>query len=118
MEWEYGKMLLKEEQIESLDNWSDDKEYAYSIMDRKYDYLWWEDEKGIHFIDRLYHDYGNQYINEDELLKKRKEANELELHFKTIEKVIEWLKRKEDKLSEKRILGYMERKQIQNRLSL
>ena len=94
MNWEYGKAMLKDGQIESLDNWSDEKEYVYNTMDRQFDYLWWEDEKGIHFIDRLYHDYGNQYINEDELLKKRKEANELELHFKTVEEVKNWIIKK------------------------
>lgn len=94
MKWEYGKALLGDDQLDSLNNWSDDKEYIYSTMDKKFDYLWWEDKEGIHFIDRLYHDYGNQYINEDELLKNRKEANELELHFKTIEEVKKWLIKK------------------------
>lgn len=91
MNWEYGKIMLDEQAIKSLDDWSDDKEYIYSIMDRKFDYLWAEDEEGIHFVDRLYHDYGDEYIDEDELLKERKEANELELYFKTIKAVKRWI---------------------------
>ncbi len=89
MEWEYGKMLLKDKQIESLDNWSDDKEYAYSIMDKQFDYLWWEDEEGIHFIDRLYHDG-----IVDCLTKKRKREYELQLDFKNVNNVIKWIKEK------------------------
>lgn len=91
MNWEYGKTMLDEQAIKSLDDWSDDKEYVYSTMDRKFDYLWAEDEEGIHFVDRLYHDYGDKYIDKDELLKERKEANELELHFKTIKAVKIWI---------------------------
>ena len=87
MEWEYGKMLLKDKQIESLDNWSDKKEYVYSTMDRKYDYLWWEDEKGIHFEDRLY----SAGISDD-----WKDKDELRLDFKNLDEVIEWIKRKEN----------------------
>ena len=94
MKWDYGEFLVKDGQLKSLNNWSDLKEVILFEMDRNFDYLWWEDEEGIHFIDRLYHDYGNQYINEDELLKNRKEANELELHFKTIEEVKNWLIKK------------------------
>ena len=94
MKWDYGEFLVKDGQLESLNNWSNLKEVILFEMDRNFGYLWWEDEEGIHFIDRLYHDYGNQYINEDELLKNRKEANELELHFKTIEEVKNWLIKK------------------------
>lgn len=89
--WEYGKILLREESIESLDDWSDKKEYVYSTMDRKYDYLWWEDEKGIHFEDRSYSDG----ISDD-----WKDKDELRLDFKNLDEVIEWIKRKEGKLNE------------------
>lgn len=97
MNWEYGEIMLSEGDIESLDNWCDDKEYVYKTMDRKFDYLWWEDEEGIHFIDRLYYDFSDdeEVMNTDEWLKQRKENNELELHFKTIEEVKEWLNKKE-----------------------
>ena len=104
MDWEYGKLMLEQEDIESLDNWSDDKEYVYSTMDRKFDYLWWEDEKGIHFIDRLWHDYGwNKELLEsfeDKTIRERMKTNELELHFKTFEEVKEWIDKKENKENE------------------
>ena len=92
MNWEYGKAMLKDGQIESLDNWSDEKEYVYSTMDRQFDYLWWEDEKGIHFIDRVYHDYGDK--NKDITFIERKLANELELHFETLKDAKNWLNKK------------------------
>ena len=91
MNWEYGKTMLEDGQIESLDDWSDDKEYIYSIMDRKFDYLWWEDEKGIHFEDRLY----SAGIFDD-----WKDKDELRLDFKNFDEAIEWIKRKESKLNE------------------
>lgn len=93
MNWEYGKFMLDEGYIKSLNEWSDDKEYVYKTMDENFDYLWWEDEEGIHFIDRLYHDYF--YDEEDEWIKERKENNELELCFKTIKEAKEWLNKKE-----------------------
>lgn len=101
MEWEYGKIMLDEGYIKSLDNWSDDKEYVYSTMDRKFDYLWWEDEEGIHFIDRLYHDYSDdkELMNKDNWIRERKENNELELLFKTIEEAKEWVNKKERKIN-------------------
>ena len=87
MNWEYGKAMLEDGQIESLDNWSDDKEYVYSIMNRKFDYVWWEDEKGIHFEDRLY----SAEISDD-----WRDKNERRLDFKNLDEVIEWIKRKEN----------------------
>ena len=90
MEWEYGELMLEQGDIESLDNWSDDKEYVYSTMDENFDYMWREDSDGIHFIDRLY-----SCGIEDETTKERYELNELELHFKTIEEAKEWLDKKE-----------------------
>lgn len=86
MNWEYGKAMLEEGAIKSLDIWSDDREYVYSTMDKRFDYLWAEDEEGIHFIDRLYHDG-----IADNLVDIRKKANELELHFKTIEDAKNWI---------------------------
>ena len=85
MNWEYGKAMLEDEQIESLDDWSDKKEYVYSTMDRKFDYLWWEDEKGVHFEDRLY----SAGISDD-----WKNKDELRLDFKNLDEVIEWIKKK------------------------
>lgn len=97
MNWEYGEIMLSEGYIKSLDYWSDDKEYVYKTMDRKFDYLWWEDEEGIHFIDRLYHDYfyDEEVMNQNEWIKERRKNNELELLFKTIEEAKEWLNKKE-----------------------
>lgn len=99
MNWEYGKIMLEERAIKSLADWSDEREYVYSIMDRKFDYLWWEDEEGIHFIDRLWHDYGwNKELLEsfeDKTIRERMKTNELELHFKTFEEVKEWIDKKE-----------------------
>lgn len=89
--WEYGNTLLREESIDSLDDWSDKKEYVYSTMDRKYDYLWWEDEEGVHFEDRLY----SAGISDD-----WKDKDELRLDFKNLDEAIEWIKRKESKLNE------------------
>lgn len=91
MNWEYGKAMLKDGQIESLDDWSDKKEYVYSTMDRKYDYLWWEDEKGIHFEDRLY----SAGISDN-----WRDKDERRLDFKNLDEAIEWIKRKESKLNE------------------
>ena len=100
MNWEYGKIMLDEGYIKSLNDWCDDKEYVYKTMDRKFDYLWWEDKEGIHFIDRLYHAFsddedGEEVMNGDEWIKERKENNELELLFKTLEEAKEWLNKKE-----------------------
>ena len=89
--WEYGKTMLEDGQIESLDDWSDDKEYVYSTMDRKYDYLWWEDEEGIHFEDRLY---------SSGIIDNWRKKDERKLNFKNLDEVIEWIKRKENKLNE------------------
>lgn len=90
--------MLEDGQIESLDDWSDDKEYVYSIMDRKFDYLWWEDKDGFHFVDRLWHDYGMNFWDkellesfEDETIEERMKTNELELHFKTLKDVKNWI---------------------------
>ena len=104
MAWEYGGRMLEDGQIESLDDWSDDKEYVYSIIDEVFDYLWWEDEKGIHFIDRVYHDYGDK--NKDITFIERKLANELELHFETLKDAKNWLNKKvKERLNEKTFMG-------------
>ena len=101
MNWEYGKAMLEDEQVESLDGWSDKKEFVYKTMDREFDYLWYEDEEGFHFIDRIWSDYGTdessyakELIATDELIAERNRDDELEMHFATIDDVIEWLKGK------------------------
>lgn len=87
--YEYGQGLLDSGVItaDEFANWNEDKEYYYSEMDRVYDYLWSEDEDGIHFIDYLY-----SMGKEDETVQKRREMNELELHFKSFVEVAEWIR--------------------------
>ena len=92
MIWEYGKLMLEQEDIDSLDNWSDEKEFAYSTMDRKFDYLWSEHNKGIWFIDRLYASGMS-----DELTEKKKENNELILYFNNIFDVMRWIINKKER---------------------
>lgn len=93
MTWEYADRLLETEVImpEEYQNWNDNKEKYYSEMDMVYDYLWYENENGIHFIDRLYSDG-----IEDDVVKKRRENNELELHFKDFDEIDKWIKSKHD----------------------
>lgn len=86
MNWIYGKQMVKEKAIESLKDWSEEKETTISKMDMYLDYLWYEDENGIHFIDRLYSD---GII--DNTVKERQKTNELELHFKNIIEVTKYL---------------------------
>lgn len=93
MNWEYGKAMLKDGQIESLDNWSDLKEEIISKMDNYYDYVWWEDKNGFYFVDRFYYDYGDW--DTDECVEQRRKNNELKMCFKTIEEVKEWIDKKE-----------------------
>ena len=84
--WEYGQKMLEQNDIESLDEWSDDKEMAYSIMDRKFDYLWSEDCGRIHFINRL---YACGYS--DELKENRGKEGALELWFDNYDEVFLWI---------------------------
>lgn len=94
--WMYGEAMLEQEDIESLDDWSDQKEYVYSTMDERFDYLWNEDENGIHFIDRL---RGTGYYDpEDEMGNEREANGTLELHFKNLDEVEEWIKEHEKEI--------------------
>ncbi len=94
--WMYGEVMLEQEDIESLDDWSDQKEYVYSTMDERFDYLWNEDENGIHFIDRL---RGTGYYDpEDEMGNEREANGTLELHFKNLDEVEEWIKEHEKEI--------------------
>lgn len=87
--WMYGEEMLEQEDIESLDDWSDQKEFVYSTMDYEFDYLWDEDENGIHFVDRV---RGIGVNNPDDELGNRREADgTLELHFKNLDEVEQWL---------------------------
>ena len=94
--WMYGEAMLEQEDIESLDDWSDQKEYVYSTMDERFDYLWNEDENGIHFIDRL---RGTGYYDpEDEMGNEREANGTLELHFKNLDEVEQWIKEHEKEI--------------------
>lgn len=87
--WMYGEAMVRQGDIESLDDWSDQKEYVYSTMDQIFDYLWDEDENGIHFIDRVRGT--GVYDPEDETGNQREADGTLELHFKNLEAVERWI---------------------------
>lgn len=91
MEYEYGNIMLEDGDIESLDEWSDDKEVASSIMDRVFDYLWDYSNGKIHYIDRLY-DSGI----EDSMTESRRESGELELWFNNFTEVFKWIRKRAD----------------------
>lgn len=88
--WLYGETLLKQGDLKSLDDWSDQKEYVYQIMDEEFDYLWDEDENGIHFVDRVRGT--GDYIPDDELGNQREADGTLELHFNNLDEVEKWIK--------------------------
>lgn len=91
--WSYGEKMLEQNDIESLDDWSDQKEYVYSTMDLMFDYLWNTDENGIHFLDRV---RGTGiYDSEDEMGNQREQEGTLELHFKNLNEVEQWIKQHE-----------------------
>lgn len=88
-DWEYGKIMLKDKVIKSLDDWSDDKEMAYSIMDRKFDYLWWEENGEIWFEDRLYQSFqGDEW---DEIIEERMANGTLKIGFENYDDVFRWI---------------------------
>lgn len=97
--WEYGRTMLEQGDISSLKEWSEDKEYCCSVMDKELDYLW-DFSEGIHFIDRLYSDYKNNpriykdYL-EDETMRGRIEKKEAELWFNDFNEVKQFIKEKE-----------------------
>lgn len=86
MEYEYGNIMLEDGDIESLDEWSNDKEMAFKIMDWKFDYLWDDSGDQIHFIDRLY----DSRI-EDEMTEEREANGTLELWFDNFTDVFKWI---------------------------
>ncbi len=82
--WEYGNIMLEQGNIFSLDEWSDEKEYCCSVMDREFDYLW-DFSKGIHFIDRLYSERPDIYD---------KTMDEAELWFDNFDEVRQFINSK------------------------
>lgn len=88
-EWKYGQEMLNEGYITSLSEWSDEKEMTIGRMDTILDYLWYVDNKGVHFTDRGYHSG-----IEDAQVTERRKNNELELHFDTLREATHWLNKK------------------------
>ena len=89
--WPYGEKMLEQGDVESLDDWSDQKEYVYHAMDEIFDYLWNEDENGIHFVDRV---RGTGiYDTEDETGNQREANGTLELHFNSLDEVGKWIEK-------------------------
>lgn len=88
--WEYGNIMLEQGNISSLDEWSDEKEYCCSIMDRELDYLW-DFSKGIHFIDRLYSEHPDIY---DKTIATKDTQNEAELWFDNFDEVRQFINSK------------------------
>ena len=84
--FEYGELMLRQGDINSLAEWSEDKEEVCSIMDREFDYLW-DFSHGIHFIDRLY-----SYGLCDEKVEEREKKGEVELWFGSFDDVRGWIK--------------------------
>ena len=54
--WEYGQLMLDQGDIDSLDEWSTDKEMVGQICDRIFDYMWIFNDK-IRLIDRLFDEF-------------------------------------------------------------
>ena len=94
--WMYGETMLEQGDIESLDDWSDQKEYVYSTMDQIFDYLWNEDENGIHFIDRVRGT--GHYYSEDTTGEERERNGTLELWFKDLDEVEKWIEEHEKEI--------------------
>ena len=90
MKWEYGCEMRADGQLDSLDDWSDDKEVACSIMDEEFDYLW-DFKNGIHFVDRIYSDYQNGADINDEEMFTRMEKHEADMVFSSFEDVYRWI---------------------------
>lgn len=86
-DWEYGKAMLEQDSIASLDEWSNDKEKACSIMDERLDYHW-DFSNGIRFIDKLY----ESGIIDNEV-QARIDRNEAEMFFDSFEDVFAWIRK-------------------------
>ena len=91
MEYTYGKIMLEDENIETLEGWTDDTEMAFSIMDSRFDYLWNYNFDGgkIRFIDRLYNDFKGE--EQDNTYKDREKKGTLELEFDNFTEAFEWM---------------------------
>lgn len=88
-DWEYGNVMLKKGMLDSLDDWSDEKELVLSTMDELFDYIWYENKNGFHFIDKYYSEGIIDIIVEKRILKK-----EERMHFNTLADARKWLIKK------------------------
>ena len=86
MKWEYGMQMLEQGDIQSAEEWSDDKEMALSIMDQHFDYRWQFDNGKIKFIDALYDSSMN-----DETVEQRKKNGTAVMVFDNFEDVFRWI---------------------------
>lgn len=86
MKWDYGEIMYDQEDIQSMDKWSDDKEMAFKIMDSWFDYLWRIEDGKIKFTDKL----KDSVIN-DKVLQKREQNGTDELVFDTFEDVFKYI---------------------------
>ena len=97
-DWEYGNTMLEQGNIDSLEEWSDDKEYCCSIMDEEMDYLW-DFSRGIHFIDKLYSEYRqnpnmyNEYTM-DKVMVERMDRKEADMWFNSFDEVRQFIDKK------------------------
>lgn len=87
--WDYGTSLLKRGILDSLDDWSDEKELVLSVMDELFDYIWYENKNGFHFIDKY---YSEGII--DIIVEKRIHRKEARMHFNTLSDARKWLIKK------------------------
>ena len=86
----YGNILLKDEVIDSLDDWNEGKEINLRLVDQVLDYLWEiKDDGQIRLIDRGYNDG-----IDDRTTEIRTATNELELTFKDFKELSDWINKK------------------------
>lgn len=86
MKWEYGMQMLEQGDIQSLDEWSDDKEIAISVMDEHFDYRWQFENGKIKFTDSLY-----DSSMTDGTVEQRKKDGTAVMVFDSIEDVLRWI---------------------------
>ena len=89
MEWTYGKAMVEQGDLESLDTWNDKKEIIYSFFDKVLDYLWIDGafDGEVTFIDRC---YSNRIY--DCLTNERIEAGIATLHFTSYDDIMGFIK--------------------------
>ena len=86
MIYHYGEQMLKQGDIDSLDDWDLDKEMAFRIMDSQFDYLWEMKDGKIIFTDRLW-----SFGEIDDMGRIREKEGTLKLEFLSFEDVFRWI---------------------------